>query len=228
MRVGAVVGLPIEAAVLRFRARQAFGGPSNHWIKVAHADTVRAEAFAETLISQGAEGLVSFGIAGGLDPSLHAGTLILATEIVLPGGQRLATDNLWRQRMADALRGLGIHQAPIAGTDRMLASVAAKAELATRTGAIAVDMESHGVARVAARNSVPVLALRAIADSATRALPGAVTDAVGQDGRIRASAVAAALLASPGQIPAMANIVVDTSLALATLWRAAGRIGLAL
>jgi adenosylhomocysteine nucleosidase len=221
-RLGAVVGLPIERAILRARSA-AFDRPSGRWIANAGADARRAEALAHQLVDQGATALLSFGIAAGLDPTAEPGQIVLATEIVLPDGFRVPADRVWRSRLAAALSGLRYVEAPIAGTDRMLATVDQKSDLLRRTRAAAADMESHGVARAAARRLVPCLAIRAVADPASRGLPRSAMAGLAADGSLRPGAAAKGLIRAPGELSALLQLSVHFASALAALWRVAGK-----
>ncbi len=220
--LGAVVGLAIERTILRARA-PVFQRPADLWILNAGASAARAEALADTLISRGATALLSFGIAGGLDPAVRPGMVVLAREVVLPDGTRLAADASWADKVASAARDMTPHRAPIAGGDRMLTSANQKRELYQRTGAVAVDMESHGVARAAARRSVPFLVIRAVADPAERALPQSAVAGMDAAGTVRPLATLAALAADPRQVSALFGVARDTLTALVALWRFTGR-----
>jgi adenosylhomocysteine nucleosidase len=216
--------LAIERTVLRTRA-PAFQRPADLWILSAGASAARAETQADTLISRGATALLSFGIAGGIDPAVRPGAVVLAREVVLPDGGRLAADAAWADKVALAARDMTPHRAPIAGTDRILTSVEQKSELRHRTGAMAVDMESHGVARAAARRAVPFLVIRAVADPAERALPRSAVAGLDAAGTVRPLATLAAIAADPRQISALFGVATDTLTALIALWRFAGQIG---
>jgi hopanoid-associated phosphorylase len=222
-RLAAVVGLTIERAILR--RSKAFEPPAARWIAVAGASASRAETLAQALLAQGATALLSIGIAGGLDPALRPGLVILATEIVEPGGAKLPVDAAWRARVAAAIKSPQLREAAIAGADQMLAGVHQKTDLYRRTLAAAVDMESHGVARAAARQSVPFLALRAIADPAGRALPQSAAAGMDEDGRMQPLATAAALLAHPRDLRALIGVAGDAGTALVRLWQAVARAG---
>ena len=130
-------------------------------------------------------GVISFGVAGGLDPSLKSGDVVVATE-VLAGDTRF-------------LAGSGAER----GTDRpccvasparsprwprrveqVIAATACKAALHSETGAAAVDMESHIAAAYAAKAGLPFAALRVISDPASRALPALAKSAIKPNGDI--------------------------------------------
>jgi adenosylhomocysteine nucleosidase len=213
---GVVVGLAAEARLL----------PDPAAARCAAGDARRAEALARTLAAAGAPALVSFGMAGGLDLALSPGAIVLADAVILPDGAAIATDAEWRAR---ARRLLGsespLTEAPILGSDAVLLGPDAKADQTRRTGAAAVDMESHGVARAAAALGLPLLVLRAIADPASARLPSIVAHAMRPDGRVRASAVIAAALSAPGEIADLVRLARFALAARRSLRRAVDRLG---
>jgi adenosylhomocysteine nucleosidase len=218
LRIGAVVGLPVEAAILRIRARRSV---SAELLSVAGASAPRAEALADELIARGANALLSFGIAGGIAPELRPGALVLASEVIAEDGMRWPVSAAWRGSIRAQLK---VHEGTLAGSDRMIATIAEKQRWQTQTGAVAIDMESHGIARAAAKHGVPLLVLRAVADAGDQALPAAATAGLAPDGSTKPFAVLAALLRSPGDIPQLLGVSANTAIALAALWRAAGSL----
>jgi adenosylhomocysteine nucleosidase len=80
-----------------------------------------------------------------------------------------------------------------------IADVAAKAAAFAETGAVAVDMESAGVAQIAASKRLPFVAVRAIVDTAGDTLPPAVT-AAGTGGRVRLARLFFGIVCSPREI----------------------------
>ena len=166
---------------------------------------------------------MSFGIAGGLDPALSPGRLIVATAVIDGQGGKIECHGAWRDELIAALASLSPLAAPLAGRDgAMIVTVAEKALLHARHGAAAVDMESHAVARVAARAGLPFAAVRAIADPADRALPGAAQAGFGEHGEVRLAPVLRELLRHPGQLPAVLGVARDSRKAMAALRRCAG------
>jgi adenosylhomocysteine nucleosidase len=210
--IGVVTGLRAEARCL---------GGLDVAVACSGARPARTRAEAAGLLAEGAAGLVSFGLAGGLSPAVAPGDLILADAVVLPHGERIATDLAWRSRLSALIEvaGRAPHQAAVAGSDCLLATVAAKRALFAATGALAVDMESHAVAEAAHAAGRPFLVLRAIADPADQALPRAATVALGLDGEVRALAVARALLERPAELPALLRLGRQSRRALAALRR---------
>src|SRR5580698_5430497 len=89
-------------------------------------------------------GVISFGVAGGLDPSLKSGDVVVATEVLAGDARWLAGLSLNDDLIASM--GLGrrrIVRGRLAGVEQVIAARAGKAALHLETGAAAVDMESH-------------------------------------------------------------------------------------
>lgn len=219
---GFVVGLAVEAELLAQHAPHAGAR-----IACAAACAERAWAGARRLLSEGAGALVSFGIAGGLDPSLTPGDLVIAERVVSPNGHAIAVDLDLRARWQGAaeaaeLRAVG---GGLLGTARPLASVADKRACHRSSGAAAVDMESHAVAGIAAEASVPFVAVRAIADPAGRPLPRVAAGSIGPDGRPRIGHVVLGVCLRPWEVPALLRLRRDTDAALASLRRLTGGLG---
>lgn len=203
-------------------------GPSVR-IACAAASAERAREGTRRLLDAGAGSLVSFGIAGGLDPSLSPGDLVLAEEVVSPDGDAIAADRGLRARWQRAAVAAG--QRSVGGglleSPGVLTSVAAKQASRRSSGAVAVDMESYAVAAVAKDAGVPFVAVRAIADPAGRALPSAVAGCIGPDGRPQIGRLVLGLCLRPWEGAALWQLRRDTDAALASLGRLIGGLGAA-
>ena len=184
-RLGVVTGLRAEADIARaMRANVRAGGGMPEG----------ARAAAEALVADGATALMSFGLAGGLDPRLPAGALVVPERIVSACG-------VWD---ADStLAGLcgGTTCVALFAGEAIAATAAEKAALHRRTGASAIDLESGAVAAVAAWHGVPFVALRAVCDPAASDLPPAALAALDDAGIIGIWRVARSLARHPGQVP---------------------------
>jgi adenosylhomocysteine nucleosidase len=220
--IGVVTGLRAEA--------QSLPPAAGLRIVCSGSNPQQARRLAVELIDRGARALLSFGLAGGLSPAVRPGDLLLPEAVVLPTGARLPTDREWCARLAARLSavGLQVHRGALAGSDHLLATIAAKQELHAATGALAVDMESHAVAETAARAGLPFLVIRAVADPFDQTLPCAARAAIGPDGGVRLAEVARALLERPGELPALLRLGRQSGRALALLRRVALLAGPAL
>ena len=164
--------------------------------------------------------LLSFGVAGGLDPALRPGDVRVAQAVF--SGERLEADPAWVARLEAAL---GVPAALFAGSDTIVADVAAKAALRASTGAALADMESHIVARAAARRGIAWAGLRAITDPAVRALPHAAAVGMRPDGSIDLPAILRSLGKNPSQLPGLIRAGTDARAAFAALFRCRQALG---
>jgi adenosylhomocysteine nucleosidase len=163
-------------------------------------------------------GVISFGVAGGLDPALKSGDVVVATEVMAGTCRWPAAAALSDELIAGA--GLGrqrVTRAGLAGVEQVVAAQAGKAVLRSQTGAAAVDMESHIAAAYAADASLPFAALRVISDPATRALPALATNAIKPNGDIDLRKVLRGVARNPLTIRALYATGRDFNRALRSL-----------
>ena len=119
------------------------------------------------------DGLLLLGFAGGLDPVLQAGDLVVPNYYYAECGDRIAADpDMWRQSQAAATKAA----MPVAPGDSLtVAAVAAtseeKRELYRRHRIGSVNMEDYWAAELATDAGVPFLSARAILDPVHQALP---------------------------------------------------------
>ena len=223
-RTGFVTGLGVEARALRVGAR-ARGDDAVPEIVVAGGSALRAEDGVRAMAARGVEAFLSFGMAGALAPGLAPGDILLPRRVCGPDGALYPVDHAWRDDIGRSLSRLAgrVADAPLAGRDEAVTTAAAKAALRRETDAIAVDMESHGVARAAAALGCPFAVLRVVADRADQSVPAAALAGMGPDGETRPLAVMLALLRRPGSLPALLALAGAARTAMTVLRGAAAR-----
>jgi hopanoid-associated phosphorylase len=213
-----VVGLAFEARIAAGPGIRVIcsGDGRNLAASLVHA-IADARRFPE-----GCGGLISFGVAGGLDPALAPGACVVGSAI-LSGETRLPTDPSWSQKLLQTIPGAvcGV----LAGVPAPIAHPTAKRSLYAKTGAVAVDMESHIVAAVAAAHSLPVAAIRVITDPAVRSLPAAALAAMRPDGTTDISAMIRSVMQQPREVPALIRTALDAHAARNTLMRGRRLLG---
>jgi hopanoid-associated phosphorylase len=190
--------MAFEAAIAR--------GPQ---VAVLHGPGVAAIERLDRLLATNPcafRGILSFGIAGGLDPALPAGACVLA-EAVLAGDKALPVDERWLQALRASLPRAVV--GTLAGACTAVTDVGAKASLWRRNGACAVDMESHLAASAARRHGLPFAALRIVADPAHRSVPACAIAGLGADGRTALAPLLRALAANPAELPMLAMLAAD-------------------
>ncbi len=210
----------IVAATGLRRERRIVAGPDIEAI-ASGGDPARLEALLDRLAGS-ASGIISIGIAGGLAPGLQVGHWVVA-DAVLVDGEPMPTDAAWTGRLAarlpEAAKGL------LLGANAMVAEATQKASLHRTTGALAVDMESHIVARVARRHRLPFAVARVVSDAAHRTLPPAARVGMKSDGGMDLPAVLRSLLADPRQLPALIRTGLEAEQGFRALLRGYRRLG---
>lgn len=186
-KIGFITGLKAEARWLR---------NAGFMVKVGGGTPYGAARMAEALVAEGAQGLISFGLAGGLRPGLAAGTIVVPTS-VLEGNRVYPADYALM-----AFLGGGTGAALYAG-QKIAQTVHDKALIYRRSHPDAIDLESGAVARVARSHGLPFAVLRAIADPWDADLPPAAMTALKDDGSLNMPAIALSLLRRPAQISAL-------------------------
>jgi len=173
-------------------------------------------ASLEAAAKRGAAGIISFGIAGGLAPDLNAGDWVVGSGVRTEHGH-FPTDRGWARALLEALPS-AVH-AEIVGTDAPVAEPSEKRRLHLRTGAVAVDTESHVAARIAAAHRIPFAACRAVIDPAHSLLPPAAMYGLRHDGTADVFAVLRSVVRQPSQLPALTRTALDARVAAAALRR---------
>ncbi len=179
---------------------------------------------AAALLARGCGALASCGFAGGLDPGLRPGDVIVAEAVAAADGSWIATDTTWRQALLSHLRATGGHRCVggrLAGLDQPLLTIAEKAAGGRRLAASAVDMESTVVGRAAVAAGVPFLVVRVILDAADRPIPAWLAATLDRRGRPQPRRLLAGLATHLGDLPALLRLAGDERRALAALRRVA-------
>ena len=194
--VGIITALRIEASCV-----SSFRMPYKRIVRLAEGSVVwlsgmgddAARSAATDLIDLGVTSLVSFGIAGALDPDLKSGDLIFP-EIVQTGKIPLEGEESpgypvsleWRNRVEALLSpNLTVVNKPLTTSSGVLTTAKAKLEFGAVTGACAYDMESAAIAEVAAKHEVPFIAIRAITNPVDFSPPPELLNAIQPEGSIK-------------------------------------------
>jgi hopanoid-associated phosphorylase len=207
--VAAVMGLALEAKIA--------GG-----ITVIN-DGKQTSNILRATLERGSRAIISFGIAGGLAPHLAPGQWVVAAAVVT-NDQHHPVDQQWAEQLLKALPKA--QHGIIAGVDAPVVTPAAKRLLYERTGAIAVDIESHLAARAAAAHGVPFAAFRVIVDPAHRLLPPGALVRLQGDGSLNLASVLRSIIGQPKQLPELIRLTMDAAMAASALRRGRARVGL--
>jgi adenosylhomocysteine nucleosidase len=212
-RLGLITGMVDEAACLE-------GIPADVRPDVRCSGARSANAFSHTqeLIAEGCDGLVSFGMAGGLSADLAPGDIVISAQVIAEEDTWQA-DAAWADALSEKLEK--VHRGNVWGSNAAVTSPDQKAHLATQSGAVIVDMESHAVARAAAQAGIKFIVVRVVADAHTRAIPTWVTGGIREDGSVNLPAMVVGALTHPWHVPALIGLASDSGEAKKSLRRVA-------
>jgi adenosylhomocysteine nucleosidase len=164
----------------------------------------------------GCRSIISFGVAGGLAPDLRPGDWIVASEVLDSHGA-LPTHPVWSRNLLETIPE--VRYGPVVGVPAPVADPLAKRDLHARTGAIAVDMESHIVAEFAAAHGMSFAVVRVIVDPAHRRVPDAALIALRPGGGTSLTAILREILTKPAQVLPLLRIAGDAYAARSALMR---------
>lgn len=214
----------LQARIGRARLRRWTGHLGGEMVQVAVSGdgALRAREGIEALLDAGGRAarrprhLLVIGVAGGIDPRLEVGSVVVAEEVCHEEGA------VYR-----AAPGVAAHAAALTGGmpgrvvtgPRLADTVSRKQALAARWGRdlpAVFDLETAWYVEAADHHGIPWTVLRAVSDRAGDALPRFLEGCRTADGAIDRRRVAIQALRHPGAIPEV--------LRLAGRVRACGRV----
>ena len=138
------------------------------------------------------EWVISAGFSGSLVPTIVQGDVIVGTSIRSHDGRELKFDLRF-----EADPDSGLHAGPLLTAEKILRSVSEKKLAATKSGCVAVDLESFAVADACRQAGQKFLAVRTISDDLTSDLPPEALAIFAAQGYRRWGAVAGSLFRRP-------------------------------
>jgi adenosylhomocysteine nucleosidase len=199
MRIGVIAALDQEARAFSGCAPR-FLGAYDPIVKVAGPGIDNATRAAEELLGDGCEILLSWGLAGGLNPALAPAQLLIGTAAIAGPGERHAADDALHRELLGRLSPLAAVAGSFYTAPHAIASAREKTRLHAAHAADAVDMESAAIARAADRANARFAAIRCVVDPADFDLPVAAEKALDAQGRLRLSVVIFQVVRHPGEI----------------------------
>lgn len=200
---GILVGLKAEAQLIR-------GVFPHAAIAASGATRAGAQREANRLAACGADCLLSFGLAAGLDPALPPGAIIIPSA-VRAWGDTWSCDPTLRHILGGDQQGT--IKAPLLHNDDVVLLAQHKADLFASTQCAALDMESGFLARAAREAGLPFAILRVVCDPATRSLPPVTACVLSPDGGLNIGLLLRSLLRHPSQIGGLISLGRDAGLA---------------
>lgn len=169
----------------------------------------------------GAAGIMSYGMCGALADGLAIGDWVVGDR--LSGAIEMICDPAWAAALLAKLPGA--RTGGYFADGRLIDTAAEKLALGERHNALAVDMESHVAAAVAAERGLPFAVLRCVSDGARHLLPHAITVSMRPDGGVDVAAMLRSLAARPSQVADIARTSAGFIRAMRELQRGAAMVG---
>ena len=221
MITGIVVALPEELTTLTSK-KIVKGGflfiTDNVLVVCSGAGSVNASAAAELLVTEGATRLISWGCAAALVQTLKPGDFILADKLIDVDNKELMIDVIWHNHVKASLEALlTVNTGCLAHSNGIVSSINEKKQIHSKTGAVALDMESMAIAKVAFIHRMPVLAIRVIADPVSMNLPRAINHALNAQGEVVITKLLLFIMLRPSEIPGLIKLGLHFSAAKKTL-----------
>jgi adenosylhomocysteine nucleosidase len=218
-RFGYVVALPGEQRALRRGYARVRAARAPTMVRQA-LGAAAAHTAAQRLVADGANVLVSFGVAAGLKRGLQTGTVLIADRVCWQR-QDYLTDGAIVAALAAPDTGLApIRVGAHLGYADIVHAVADKQSLYETHAALGLDQESGAVAAAASDAGVSVVVVRVIVDSAMTPLPAQVARWNAANGTTRYGQLALDVIRSPGLILALPRMARQFDVALRQLERA--------
>ena len=212
MITGIVVALPQELGTLTTQKvvkGQCIFLSDTLALAYSGAGADNAQAAAQLLINQGATRLISWGCAGALSADLQSGDLVLADTLITAEGERIEVDADWHRHVKTVLEyklKFALQCGSLLESKILVATSHAKRQLYQQTNAVALDMESIAIAKVAVQHGLAFLAIRAIADPVSMDLPKAVSHALNSQGDVELGRLLRFLLTHPSELTGLIKL----------------------
>ena len=236
-RCGLILAMPIEAcALMGWKKWDRTQGYPSRRQKLGHdlellcirsgSGMIHALAATRYLISRGVSSVMVLGLAGGLQPLLKPGSMILVDSVLEENGRH--TNPSWKTdllsvRYAEAVlmnRGLSCLRGAVVTSPEPVMSAVKKKDLFAKTQALAVDMESAAVARAAAEAGLPLFIFRTVSDGASTSIPGDISDCFHENGTFDLSGLLRRIVQNPFLLGKICSMARDCLLALYFLRKA--------
>ena len=203
-KLGVIAALPAEAKCFQIN-KLSFEAPieieKNVFLCISGIGYKSCLNAAKKLVKLNVDGLISWGIAGAISDSIKSGDVIIARSVI-NHKNIYSTSYEWQKKIISHFKNSSykIFDGDIVSTEKICASFEEKMKLFRKTKALAIDMESAGIAEVAMAGNLDFIIIRAIADNADSNIPEAVIKNIDNFGRINIGKFLVFCLFHPTQI----------------------------
>lgn len=156
------MSIPIIAAL---KAEASFAHLDPQLLNICGIGAANASACTKKLITEGAKQLLNIGFCAGLAPNMPAGTLLLPQKILNEHQESITITNY---ELPKAIKGT------IISCDNIISDAKTKQEYYNKYHALAADMESFTIAKLAEAANIKFFCLKVILDPMDYSLPYAI------------------------------------------------------
>lgn len=208
--IGFVVALPEELTTLTKKdlsQGQSVVIDDNSLVFFSGAGASNAEQAAKTLLANQVGLLISWGCAAALSPDLKPGDLVLPEQVLSADNISFYSDKTWLQALISVLdKNLSVSTGTLLDSREIVASSVEKKALFQQSAAVALDMETASVFKVAHQAGIPCLAIRSIADPVSMDLPEAIVKSFNAQGQVELIKLLRFIVYKPSQISALIKL----------------------
>jgi adenosylhomocysteine nucleosidase len=214
--IGIICAMKSEARAFGRRRGHCLGA-HDYVLKVCGPGREKAAGAANALIVDGCAALMSWGLAGGLDPALQSGDAIVSERVLTESGDLLLADAALCTEVLSRFTAAQARRGSLVTVARAMSSAREKSAIRTRLDGDAVDMESSAIAYVARSAGVPFIGVRCIVDPVGFNIPPAALAGLDEYGQVRPVQILESLWQDPRQLTALLELFSHYRVALASL-----------
>lgn len=215
MLVGFLAALKAEEITFKEKKGLLFNGDTYIVERCGVGEEAKAKALQ--LIEDGCELLVGWGVAGGAEPNLRNGDLVVTSDFKNELDLEFHFDSNLAEMIDRKLHELKPRSGPILTVKTMVLKPEEKKLLADKYRISVLDMESTIIAQVAEKAAIPYLCIRAICDELDTDIPLFVNESLNKKGEPAFCTLLYNLLREPSQLISMIKLGWKFRIALNTL-----------
>jgi adenosylhomocysteine nucleosidase len=179
----------------------------------------RVEIATKQILDAGVTSLLVTGTCGALSPGLKPGDIVMPGMVISEINEALDLSSTWYDDAASILQDfpVTIHRQSLISSHRIISRAEDKHRLYNDSQAIAVDMESARVIKLAKFHRVPVLVLRTVIDPTDFTIPEFILKNSGPYGDTSVFSLIKSCLAKPGRLGPLCRLAGFHSKAMKSL-----------
>mgnify|MGYP001828063893 CR=1 FL=1 len=216
---GCLTGTPVRPGICQTVTPDVF-------VFCAGVGQQNARQAAQALIDANVDALVSWGVAGALDPGLVSGDTLLPEAVRDEAQHIYPVNDAWHASLKTRLDHQHVYaDGTLLSTQAMQNDERQKSDLYQATKARAIDMESAAVASTALDANKPYVVVRTIFDTSSMRIPASSTNATDQYGQVSIPKLAKGLIMKPAELLQYPQMIASFAQARRSLQRIVERCG---